>query len=127
MVRARLFALVWLGACAGGAAPAEPPASSGSPAAAPSEAGRRVAVLIESAGYTPATVDAAPGEALTLVFERHDDRNCGEVVAFPATGKRVEVPVGTPVAVDVVAPASGQLAFTCGMGMYEGAVVVASR
>ncbi|MCB9681160.1 MAG: cupredoxin domain-containing protein [Alphaproteobacteria bacterium] len=98
--------------------------SPSTPAASPAADGRRIDVQISGDGYTPDTIQAGPGEALTLVFERMDENNCGGEVVFPATGERHTVPVGTKVEVAVTTPPSGKLAFTCGMGMYEGAVVV---
>ena len=43
---------------------------------------------------------------------------------FPDLGIRRDLPLGVPVAVDVTAPASGNLTFACGMDMLRGSVVV---
>jgi plastocyanin domain-containing protein len=42
---------------------------------------------------------------------------------IPAEKIQRDLPLDRPVAVDVTVPPSGKLAFTCGMGHYEGAVV----
>jgi len=119
----RLLAMVFLlglGAACGGQAPdVDPP-----PAEAPADA-RRVTVIVSGAGYAPDAIDAKPGETLVLVFERPDAANCGEELLFPASGRKVALPIGTTEVV-VTAPDSGRLSFTCGMGMYQGAVVVSS-
>lgn len=99
-----------------------PPSDGASTPDAP--AARSVDVRVGAHGYTPSSVSAAPGEPLRLRFDRPDEANCGNVLVFPATGERHELPVGRVTEVLVTAPASGALAFTCGMGMYEGAVVV---
>lgn len=104
---------VSLAACGGSATAPEAPAN-----------GRSIEVLIAGAGYTPDRIEAAPGEALDLVFFREDNRNCGGEVVFPDLGKRVAVPVGEKVHVAINAPENGTLAFTCGMAMYEGSLVV---
>lgn len=132
MIHAFLL-LVSLAACGGGAEVAshevaqpevaQPEVTTPPPAAA-AVTGRRVDVTVDGSGYTPASVEAAPGEALHLVFRRVDENNCGGTLVFPASGERHELPVGEEVAVEVTAPADGRLAFTCGMGMYQGAVVV---
>jgi len=96
----------------------------GDPPPTPAAEGRQVPVLISGSGYTPATIEAAPNESLTLVFERLDANNCGGEIVFPDTGRTVSIPVGAPVPVPVTAPAHGRLAFTCGMAMYEGQLVV---
>jgi plastocyanin domain-containing protein len=59
-----------------------------------------------------------------MVFTRTTDEGCGQQLVFPDLDERRDLPLGEPVAVDVTVPASGRLGFTCGMGMYEGAVVV---
>lgn len=107
-----------LAACGGSDAP-----TTEAPAAEQAEA-RTVQVAIDGTGYTPSSIDAKPGETITIEFTRADANNCGGEVVFPDSGERREIPVGEPVAVTVTAPSSGELAFTCGMSMYEGAVVV---
>lgn len=116
----RLACLLLLTGCFTNA-PSEPPAPTATE-------GRRVQIDISSAGYTPSAVTATAGEDLTLVFLREDAANCGETVLFPDNPEvaKVEVPVGTEVAVNLKAPASGELTFTCGMAMYKGAIVVGS-
>lgn len=122
-MRTLLAPALWLAlsaACGGGS----PSTSAPDGAQAPADA-RRVHVIVSVAGYTPDAVDARPGETLVLVFERPDAHNCGEELVFPDTGRTVALPVGTTEVV-VTAPSEGRLSFTCGMGMYQGAVVVSS-
>ncbi len=88
------------------------------------DGGREVPVLISGDGYAPSRIEASSGEALVLAFQRLDEQNCGGEIVFPSTGRSVPVPVGETVRVPVTAPAQGSLAFTCGMAMYEGALVV---
>jgi len=115
MMKPSLWITLMALACGGGAP------------SAPADAARSIDVRISGSGYTPPMVEAAPGEELTLVFFRADEANCGEEVVFPDTGKKVAIPVGEKVPVTVTAPASGELAFTCGMAMYQGSVLVTSR
>lgn len=96
---------------------ASPPPESAPPGA------RTVAIEV-GREYTPSEVTAAPGEALHLVFTRTTDEGCGQQLVLPELDIRRDLPLDEPVAVDVTAPASGRLAFTCGMDMYRGAVVV---
>lgn len=85
---------------------------------------RQVQVTVGANGYTPARVAAKPGERVRLVFVRTTDDGCGQQLALPALEIRKDLPLDTAVAIDVTAPAKGELAFTCGMDMYRGAVVV---
>ncbi len=75
-------------------------------------------------GYTPPEARAAANQPLRLVFTRTSNDGCGQELVFPSLGIRRDLPLNEPVAVDVTMPASGSLAFTCGMNMYRGAVVV---
>ena len=85
----------------------------------------RVEIRVDDQGYHPTTIRAAAGSALTLVFRRTDALNCGEKVRFPSLGNlERDLPVGQAVEVAVTVPPSGELAFTCGMNMYRGSVVV---
>jgi plastocyanin domain-containing protein len=45
-------------------------------------------------------------------------------LVFPTTNVRRDLPLNQAVEVPVTVPASGSLAFTCGMNMYQGSVVV---
>ena len=107
-----LFAASLLAACGTPAAPSLAPP------------GARVVNVDVGRGYTPDEVVASPGEALHLVFTRTTDEGCGQQLVFPDLEIRRDLPLDEPVAVDVTAPASGRLSFTCGMDMYRGAVVV---
>lgn len=106
----------------GGETTPEPTVTVPNPDVEPSA--RRVEMTITADGYTPSSIQAEPGEKLSLVIRRMGDGNCGGELVFPATGAKHEIPEGEEVTIPVTAPASGELAFTCGMGMYEGAVVV---
>jgi plastocyanin domain-containing protein len=108
-------------ACKKEAATAPRPAA---PAEVVAPASGRVAVTVDGEGYHPATIRAAAGRALTLVFTRTTDESCGQQLVFPTTNVRRDLPLNQAVEVPVTVPASGSLAFTCGMNMYQGAVVV---
>lgn len=96
--------------------PARPPAS------VTVATGARVPITVGE-GYSPETVRAPAGAALTLVFTRNTDESCGQQLVFPTLNLRRDLPLNQPVEVAVNVPASGELRFTCGMNMYRGAVV----
>lgn len=108
-----LFALV-LFACSSGA-----PTTS-----APDDHRRAIAVEVGASGYTPNQVTAAAGEEVRLVFTRTSDEGCGQQLVFPDLNIRRDLPLDEAVPVDITMPADGIVAFTCGMGMFRGAVVV---
>ena len=88
--------------------------------------GRRITISVTTAGYTPASVAAAPQEDLVLVFTRTEDTHCGAAVRIADTDVQKDLPLNTPVEIALKAPASGELAFTCGMGMMQGSIVVSA-
>ena len=88
------------------------------------EGATEVKVSVDDKGYHPAEVGAPAGKPVRLVFTRTSDAGCGQQLAFPEQKIRKDLPLNEPVAVDLTMPASGKVRFTCGMAMYEGAVVV---
>ncbi|MBF5045307.1 cupredoxin domain-containing protein [Aggregicoccus sp. 17bor-14] len=93
------------------------------PAAAPLPDGA-VRVEVGAEGYSPARIPVKAGQSVKLAFHRKDAENCGDKVVFPALKLERDLPVGQTVLVEVLAPKSGELAFTCGMEMFKGALVV---
>lgn len=84
----------------------------------------RVKVEVGEYGYSPATIAAAAGKPLTLAFRRTTDKGCGGEVVFPERDIHRKLPVGETVEIAFTPTTTGRIAFTCGMGMYEGAILV---
>ncbi len=95
----------------------EPPAAD-----APLPAGA-IRVEVGAEGFSPARVPVKAGTSVQLAFRRTEDAGCGDRVVFPALKLERALPVGQTVLVQVLAPKSGELAFTCGMDMLRGALV----
>jgi plastocyanin domain-containing protein len=89
--------------------------------ATPSRDGR-VTIEVGEGGYHPETVRVPAGKPVTLVFKRTTDHTCGTEVVFPSLHLHRDLPLNRPVEITIT-PASGRVAFTCGMGMYQGAIV----
>ncbi|NUP12182.1 MAG: cupredoxin domain-containing protein [Polyangiaceae bacterium] len=85
---------------------------------------KEVAISVDAKGYHPAEVSAPAGKPVRLLFTRSSDDGCGQQLVVPEQKIRKDLPLKEPVAVDLTMPASGKVRFTCGMDMYEGAVVV---
>lgn len=100
------------------------PAQATSEPAIEAPADGRVSVQVGAYGYTPATVGAPAGKPLTLIFTRASEEGCGGELVFPERNIRKTLPVGEPVEVTFTPDQAGRIAFTCGMGMYEGAILV---
>jgi hypothetical protein len=85
---------------------------------------QRVNIEVTAQGYTPDTVEAKAGEPLTLVFKRTTEKGCGERLVFPGLDIERELPLNEAVTINLTPEEDQTIAFTCGMGMYEGSVVV---
>jgi len=91
---------------------------------APQVSAAPVAISVDASGYHPDSVHSPAGKPVRLVFTRTTDEGCGQQVVFPTLGIRKDLPLNQPMDVDITMPASGNVAFTCGMSMYRGSVVV---
>ena len=84
-----------------------------------------IQIQITPNGYQPTSVAVPANRKVTLAFLRSGEPNCGAKVVFPELGLTKEIPLGGMVLVELAPRASGELRFTCGMGMYRGVIVVA--
>ncbi|HEX2879227.1 MAG TPA: cupredoxin domain-containing protein [Polyangiaceae bacterium] len=82
-----------------------------------------IAINVDGSGYHPPAVNAPAGKVTSLVFTRTSDEGCGHQLVFPSLNIRKDLPLNKPVQVEFTMPASGSVAFTCGMNMYRGSVV----
>lgn len=96
--------------------------------AAPAKPGRptvvqRATVVIDG-GYQPAAVRVKAGRPVQLTFVRKEKTGCGDVVQFPTLGVKRTLKTGEKSVVSFTPTKPGTVPFTCGMGMYKGAVLV---
>ena len=75
-------------------------------------------------GYEPSTVRVKAGRPVRLVFVRKEQSGCGNVVQFPGLGIKRTLGSGEKTTVTFTPKKAGTVAFTCGMNMYQGKVVV---
>ena len=87
-------------------------------------AGRQEITIEVRGGYTPNAVRARAGIPLTLVFDRQDKSSCSEEIVIADFGIRRFLPALEKRRIEIAAPAPGTHAFTCGMGMLHGTLVV---
>ncbi len=91
---------------------------------APRAGGPVFAITVDASGFHPDSVRAPANSPTRLVFTRVSDEGCGQQLIFPTLDIRRDLPLNTAVPVDFTMPASGSVAFTCGMNMLRGSVVV---
>lgn len=82
-----------------------------------------IAIKVDAVGYHPAEARAKAGQPVRLVFTRTTDDGCGQELLVPSAGIKKDLPLNQPVPIDLTMPASGKLAFSCGMDMYRGSIV----
>lgn len=99
-------------------------AACGAETAAEPIAARRIPIEVGSSSYNPAEVTARVGEAITLVVTRTSEQGCGDVLVIPSENVRRDLPLNEAVEVTLTPTAAGTLRFTCGMDMFDGAIVV---
>jgi len=74
-------------------------------------------------GYDPPRITIHENMPSILAFTRDAGPNCGSEVIFPSLGIRTALPLGQTVLVEIPAQPGGEIAFSCGMGMYRGMIV----
>lgn len=84
----------------------------------------RYDIAVGTEGYSPSRVKAKAGQEVVLVFTRTTDQTCGTEVVIPSENRTVPLPLNTPVEVKIMPKEKGEIAFTCGMKMFEGTVEV---
>ena len=86
------------------------------------EGPRTVAIEANEKGYVPDTIKGKANEKLKLVFTRTIDAECLAELKTP-DGTLHKLEMNKPLAVEVTVPATGKLAFACGMDMFQGQIV----
>jgi plastocyanin domain-containing protein len=80
-------------------------------------------LTVDGTGYHPSSISAPPGKPVRLTITRMSDEGCGQQIVFPSLNIRRDLPLNQAVTVEFRMPASGSVAFTCGMDMLRGSIV----
>jgi len=107
-------------ACSKSEAPADP-----GPALPPAPPGvAQTKVIVNGKGFTPSEVKVEKGKPASLVFVRTTNDTCAKAVVFPELKVEKELPLNTPVSIDVPTSEARTLTFQCGMAMYKSSVLI---
>jgi plastocyanin domain-containing protein len=95
------------------------------PTIPPAPAGvQQTAVNVGKHGFSPSEVKLEKGKPAQLMFVRTTDETCAKEVVFPELKIEKELPLNTPVRVDIPTTEARTLTFQCGMAMYKSAVLI---
>lgn len=89
-------------------------------ASGPSE----VQVSVTDNGFEPKSVVIKKGEAAVLVITRKSQNTCATDVVFSETGRKYDLPLNTPVRIDLTGSSPGTIHYACGMDMEHGTVTI---
>ena len=83
-----------------------------------------VSITVGTLAFEPAGVRLHAGVPARLTFLRTTDQTCATEVLFPSLGIRRALPLNEPVVIAFTPAQAGEIAFSCGMKMLKGVVVV---
>jgi plastocyanin domain-containing protein len=89
-------------------------------ASGPSE----IHVTVTDNGFEPNDVVVKKGQPAVLVITRKSENTCATDVVFTETGRKYDLPLNTPVRVDLTGAAPGKIHYSCGMDMEHGTVTI---
>lgn len=78
-------------------------------------------------GYEPAAVQVRRGVPVRITFDRQESSACSEEVVFPDLGVKRFLPAFDRTTIELLPQQAGTFAFTCGMGMLKGRLVVVEQ
>lgn len=90
----------------------------------PSDATSAARVTVSEKGFEPDRIAVRAGSPVRVTFVRTSDNTCGKEVVFPSLELNRALPLNEPVVIEFTPRKSGEIAFTCGMNMFKGRVVV---
>lgn len=95
-------------------------------AAAGNGSAQEITVTVRG-GYEPAAIEVRRGVPVRITFDRRESSGCSEEVVFPDLGLKRFLPAFARTTVELVPERAGNFAFTCGMGMLKGRLVVVEQ
>jgi plastocyanin domain-containing protein len=85
---------------------------------------KEIQVTVTDKGFEPGNVVIAKGQAAVVVFTRKTESTCATEAVFVETGRKYDLPLNTPVRVDLTGVNPGTLHYACAMDMIKGTVTI---
>jgi plastocyanin domain-containing protein len=79
-----------------------------------------VDLKVTDKGFEPHRVKVTKGEPLKLVVTRKTDATCAKEITIPSENIRAELPLDKPVTLAFTPKKTGDLQYSCAMGMIGG-------
>lgn len=89
-----------------------------------SSAPKEIAITVTDSGFEPKEVKIPKGQAAVVVITRKTDRTCATEAVFVETGRKYDLPLDTPVRIDLSGVSPGTLHYACAMDMIKGTVTI---
>ena len=87
-------------------------------------AARTIALSVTEQGFTPNQAKVKKGEPVDLVITRKTDKTCATAIHIPDYDIKRELPLNEAVTVRLTPNKSGDVKYTCAMGMLGGVLSV---
>jgi RND family efflux transporter MFP subunit len=100
---------------------AGPPIRTAPPARQPAAPAR---VAVTAKGFEPDRLTISAGQAARVTFLRTTEDTCAKEVVVPSLNVRLALPLNEPVVIDFSGAKQSEIAFSCGMNMLKGTLVV---
>ena len=87
-------------------------------------AGIQEVTITVDGGYVPSLITVKRGQPVRLQFDRRDPSSCLEKVLFPEFHVAKDLVLNQTTPVEFTPQTVGMFQFSCGMGMFHGAIAV---
>jgi len=77
-----------------------------------------------SGAYSPSRINVEVGKPVRLIFDRRENEPCSELVLIPDFQIQKDLPAFRQTVIEFTPDKVGEFRFTCGMGMYQGMLIV---
>ena len=83
---------------------------------------KEIAITVTDSGFEPKEVKIPKGQAAVVVITRKTNSTCATEAVFAETGRKYDLPLDTPVRIDLTGVSPGTLHYACAMDMIKGTV-----
>lgn len=88
--------------------------------------GSVINIIVDGGVYEPAVISATIDKPLVMNFLRKDVNPCAEKVIFDQLDLSYDLIVDQPQEVTIIPRQTGEIKFSCQMGMYQGRIRVSA-